>query len=250
MAYDPSTRTITVGKDEDFLLDSAEYFYDMFCKFKDLPTASDQMKDDFTNLQKWLDESSRQSGSDYKPHLRKAWQAYLAVGVAPSFELQPLFDSKKNNELAKGKPPVKIMDIFDRMLATDKDIAIKRQADIEHDKRLIESALKNFPKANNQKEPESIGVRLQKIVQLLSVRYKTKFSTRVARELLVHGIIGAFLSFIGFGFAINNNGRMEFSVFFGEGGVIAALLIWLGIALIIRSIVILFTPYKEWLNGK
>jgi len=79
---------------------------------------------------------------------------------------------------------------------------------------------------------------------------KTKCSTKAARKLLVHGIIGIFLSFIGFGFAINNNGMMEFSLFFGEGGIIAALLIWAGIALVIRSIVILFTPYNEWLNGK
>lgn len=80
--------------------------------------------------------------------------------------------------------------------------------------------------------------------------WKEKFSTKAKRVTLVHGAMGVFLSFIGFGFAINNNGRMEFSLLFGEGGIIAALLIWLGVVLVIRSILILLTPYQEWLNGK
>jgi hypothetical protein len=66
--------------------------------------------------------------------INAAWQAYLATGSAPSVTLQPAFDyahRKWGKTRTSDKPPTYVMDVFDRMLATDQEIAHKRSLDVK-----------------------------------------------------------------------------------------------------------------------
>lgn len=68
--------------------------------------------------------------------INAGWQAYLATGLAPSVSLQPAFDyahGKWGKTKTVDKPPTYVMDAFDRMLATDKEIAYKRALDVKAD---------------------------------------------------------------------------------------------------------------------
>jgi hypothetical protein len=151
MAFDKKTNTITVGENSDFLVDSGVFFLDMLRKNSlaaDAPTA---IKDDWSTVKNWLGFDNNITSSE-EEKLSKAWKSYLAIGCAPSFKLQSAFDQYAQQYKESGysfkehKAPSEVMDVFDRLLATDSEISAKRNHDWAEEKRKLDAVFKNFPK--------------------------------------------------------------------------------------------------------
>ena len=85
--------------------------------------------------------------------LKPALQAYIVRGLAPSKELQPAFDTirrmvtNKAEDMDQSKVPEAIFDAFDKILATDEQIAAYKGKNQTH-KSLLQT------KRNNLKEPK------------------------------------------------------------------------------------------------
>ena len=149
MAYDRKTHTITVGKESDFLMDSGIAFIDDLKMDSEHGDAPSSLVDDWKIIEKWLGCAGRQLTKEDNEKIGKAWRAYLAVGVAPSDKLQPVFTSFSNQYQREGlayvadKPPTEVMDVFDRLLATDAEIKKKRARDIDSERKRFEAILQN-----------------------------------------------------------------------------------------------------------
>jgi hypothetical protein len=132
MAFDKNTNTITLDASSDFLVDSGVFFIHMLRKAAlagDAPTG--QLKD-WQVIEKWLGCLGGNITSVQEEKIGKGWKAYLAIGLAPSFKLQEAFDFYEKYYKDVGysykddKPPTEVMDVFDRLLATDKEIGAKK----------------------------------------------------------------------------------------------------------------------------
>jgi hypothetical protein len=94
---------------------------------------------DWKVIERWLGCTGRDLTSIDDERIGKAWKAYIAIGVAPSFELQPTFDTLSDQYKQQGysfksdKPPTEVMDVFDRFLASDADIKAKKAKDYSED---------------------------------------------------------------------------------------------------------------------
>ena len=135
MAYDADTKTITIGLGSDFMVDSGVHFVHVH---RDIALKNDApvgIRRDWSILQDWLGCAGRPLNETDDENVRLAWMGYYAVGVAPSFNLQPAFDlfATQHDVTAykKHRPPTAIMDVFDRMQASDEEIAKKRAHDID-----------------------------------------------------------------------------------------------------------------------
>jgi len=150
MGYDRDSRTITLSPDSDLLADSGLHF---ICTYRDIARKEDapaSIKRDWQVLEEWLGCSGRELNNEDERSIRLAWLGYYAAGLAPSFALQPALDvfaaTHNVKEHLRHKPPRHIMDVFDRMQATDEDIAKKRTHDVEEEKKKVEAALSSIPK--------------------------------------------------------------------------------------------------------
>jgi hypothetical protein len=134
MGYDSDTETITVGPGSDFMADSGVHFVHVHRDIALKKDAPEGIRRDWATLQDWLGCAGRPLNETDDENIRLAWMGYYAVGLAPSFNLQPAFDmfATQHDVTAykKHKPPTAIMDVFDRMQASDADIAKKRAHDI------------------------------------------------------------------------------------------------------------------------
>lgn len=96
--------------------------------------APDGTRKDWEAVQGWL--GTAELSPEHEEAVNRAWLTYLSIGVAPSIELQPTFDGISAQFKAAGKnlivdrPPQRIMEVFDRLLATDSQISHKRRLDI------------------------------------------------------------------------------------------------------------------------
>lgn len=100
------------------------------------------MKRDWFILAAWLGHSGGQLTKEQKQKIAEAWTAYLAIGLAPSHTLQKNFDhfaAEVAGEIAS-KPPTEIMNVFDRMLASDEEIKTKRESDLREERRNFQRA--------------------------------------------------------------------------------------------------------------
>jgi len=97
--------------------------------------AAQRTKDTWDILDKWLGLDGKEFGPELHSKVNKAYDAYLAIGIAPSTKLQPKFDEASQDlkseayNLRPHKPPPEVIRAFDRMLATDEAIKAKREAD-------------------------------------------------------------------------------------------------------------------------
>jgi hypothetical protein len=150
MGYNRDSRTITVGPDSDFLADSGLHFIYTYRDIAHKEDAPASIKRDWQVLEEWLGCLGRELSKEDERIIRSAWLGYYAVGLAPSFELQPAFDhfatTHNVKEHLKNKPPTFIMDVFDRMQATDDDIAKKREHDVEEENKKKIAAPSSMPK--------------------------------------------------------------------------------------------------------
>jgi hypothetical protein len=150
MAFDPNENIITVGEEEDFLADSGKFFITMLKKNSSDPGlkagAGDRLRRDWTIIETWLGCAGRELNQNDFDKIGKAWKAYIAIGLAPAFKLQESFDQFSEKYKQEGysfkedKAPTEVMDVFDRLMASDEEIELKRQSDIEKDKAKLKEA--------------------------------------------------------------------------------------------------------------
>lgn len=111
------------------------------------PDAPLDVKADWKVIEGWLDCGDRAFTENDREKIRKAWHAYVAIGLAPSSHLQPVFDAM-SDELKHDDPPYKdskvpteVIDVFGRLLATDLEIKKKRASDIASTKARLQPAI-------------------------------------------------------------------------------------------------------------
>lgn len=168
MSYDPKTRTITVEEGDSeiqFLADSGKYFVSTIREMA-LSEGTEEIKPIWNVLEDWLECSGRTLNETDLDKIERAWKAYISIGLAPSHRLQEAFDSFSNIRRAEGydfkhdKPPTKVMDAFDKMLATDNEIAEKSKADVEKE---AEEFSKIFRKFRSNARKTGISVEARKV---------------------------------------------------------------------------------------
>ena len=151
MTYDSKTQTVSVDSNSDFLSDSGAFFINMLRDLARTPDANQSIKNDWSVIEEWLGSSGRDlTPQDYE-QVGRAWRAYYAIGVAPSHSLQKEFDAFSAKYKATGqsfdkdKAPTKVMDVFDRLLASDADIKAKQEADWAAEKDKLAQTFSGIP---------------------------------------------------------------------------------------------------------
>ena len=157
MGYDVNTKTIIVENDDDaigtkFQGDSAVHWvsvYTSIYKNEDKPPPI-KIKKDTEILFNWLGQEIGVLNKSSIDKLKSAWIAYLSIGFPPTDALQESFDlyskSPGAEQRSKNRPPQEIMDVFDRMLASEEDIKERRDRVFGEEKRKIEAVFKKFKK--------------------------------------------------------------------------------------------------------
>lgn len=125
MTFDRATNTIGVGPGSDFVADSGAFFVTVV--LRDSATKLDaplQIKRDWGVIEQWLGSKDRGVTKADELRVAKAWRAYIALGIAPSEALRPVFRSlSKVSEEERTKfladiPPPEVLEVFERLLAT------------------------------------------------------------------------------------------------------------------------------------
>lgn len=110
----------------------------------------EELRTDWELLEQWLNCGSGPFTPGHVESITVAWRAYLAIGLAPSENLQSVFDLVSANlkrtdpDCKRHRPPTEVMDVFDRMLATRPEIEKKRAADTIAESERIKAALGCF----------------------------------------------------------------------------------------------------------
>ena len=101
------------------------------------PDSPPGVKRDWFTVAAWLGHKGGVFTKDQRQQIIEGWTAYIAIGLAPSAELQPIFDSVSNGLENGGSepPPKEVMDVFDRLLATDVQIREKRASDLKAERK-------------------------------------------------------------------------------------------------------------------
>ena len=93
-------------------------------------------------IQSWLGAQGSSLTPEELDRFRVGWKAYIARVVAPSRRLQRAFDSMSRSLLSsepdcrQHKPPIVVLEAFDRLLASDAEIREKRHTDSKDTKAL------------------------------------------------------------------------------------------------------------------
>ena len=101
------------------------------------PNASVAVQTDWVVIQSWLGAQGSSLTPEELDRFRVGWKAYIAQGVAPSLKLQRTFETISRTlrfsdpDCHQHKPPIVVMDAFDRLLASDAEIRDKRLRDSE-----------------------------------------------------------------------------------------------------------------------
>jgi hypothetical protein len=133
-SYNPKERLIKLFSQRDkstFMHESAHFFLDVFGDSAQLDNASDKLKADYAAVLKYLGVEKRED-IKVKQHEKfaRSFEAYLREGKSPSLALKKAFNSYKK-WLTKIYPMAAQLDaqltpeirgVFDRMLATEKEI--------------------------------------------------------------------------------------------------------------------------------
>ncbi len=117
---------------------------------------SPQTAADWAELRAWLGSGNDALSPAAVEKLNRAWRGYLAAGIAPSLKLQPSFrhyaEQAKSTSLPIESPPSSVTGVFDRMLASDADIRVKR---------LLDGKSSHVPPAGVPKTPQHDWWRAQ-----------------------------------------------------------------------------------------
>jgi len=157
LAFNSKTNTIIVDDNSDFLVDSGLFFIHQMRKMAMEENPPARVLSDWKVIEEWLGCSGNQLSKEHEATISKAWKAYIAIGLAPSFELQEAFDSFSKQYLEAGysykedKAPTEVMNVFDRLLATAEQLSAKRKHDWAEEKKRLEGALKGLKKKPSMK---------------------------------------------------------------------------------------------------
>jgi hypothetical protein len=152
MVFDSDTSAITFGKKPDFTADSGLFFIKTLRALSKAGNSSHELTADWKIIEKWLGCEGRGITKDDENRISKAWGSYIGQGLAPSFDLQPTFDmfSKQYKDTGcsfkEDKPPADVIEVFDRLLATDDELKAKRIHDLDKEQKKLKKILK--PKKN------------------------------------------------------------------------------------------------------
>lgn len=141
------SRIITVSSDTSFLIEMSKVWLTELQQDSRGPDAPESLRRDWGIVAKWLDHASNDLSDNSLKKFEKAWMAYIAIGVAPSLTLQPIFDDlarKIGEPSTADRAPTEVMDVFDRLLATDKEIELKRALDLEIEKAKLRQIFDEF----------------------------------------------------------------------------------------------------------
>lgn len=142
-------RVIKVKNEDDFLRQSGVMFLDLLRETASHPHGSEGSRKDWAVVARWIGHSSGELTAEQSDKLERAWIAYLAIGVAPSADLQEGF-SMFAQQLAgadmRDRPPTEVMDVFDRLMASDAEIKAKRAADMKRTKAELRPLLDSLYK--------------------------------------------------------------------------------------------------------
>lgn len=127
-------KTINFTDEADLLRQSGMMFLSELRAVGSSPEAPEGMRKDWTIVAEWLEHTSGDLTSQQSEKLEKAWIAYLAIGLAPSVELQSAFQHYSEqfpDQNKADRAPTAVMNVFDRLLATDAQIKLKRTSDLK-----------------------------------------------------------------------------------------------------------------------
>ena len=140
-------------------LDTGIFFVDTLRDLASEVDTPQRVKADWDVIQQWLGNDAALLTTEHKKRVRDGWKAYIAIGLAPNDKLQDTFDLLSAALLAteptckNQRPPTEVMDVFDRLLASDTEIAQKRAKDIAAEKERIRPALVRLSAtASNKKD--------------------------------------------------------------------------------------------------
>lgn len=146
--YTPAERMITLfgtADESTFMHESGHYFLDIMTDVAGRADAPEQIRADIQTLMDWfglkdLNEwkgLSLEEKRQFHEQFARGFERYLRDGEAPSSKLEAIFKQfkdwlisiyKSSQDLDVELTP-EVRDVYDRMLATDKEIAAKREAD-------------------------------------------------------------------------------------------------------------------------
>lgn len=144
-------RTIWIGPNNHFMVESGLMFVDQLRTDSTLQEAPQSMRDDWATIAKWLGWTQGEFTAAQSEKIKSACTHYFTIGLAPSIKLQEQFDSlaRELKDWPKGeRPPTEIMNAFDRMMATDEDIAEKRKLDLEAEAKRFQPLFAKASKPN------------------------------------------------------------------------------------------------------
>jgi nitroreductase len=146
-------KTINVTDEASLLKSSGMKFLGELRQDGARPDAPESMRNDWGVVAGWLGHSAGELSAFQSDKLERAWVAYLAIGLAPSFELQSAFShySEQFSDVPKSdRAPTEVMNVFDRLLATDDKIKAKRAADWKAEEERFRPL---FAKLKGEKQP-------------------------------------------------------------------------------------------------
>ena len=118
-------------------VDAGVFYVKTLADMASKPNAAVGVQADWVVIQSWLGAQGSTLTPEELDRFRVGWKAYIARGVAPSRRLQRTFDAMSRTLLASDpdcrqhKPPIVVLEAFDRLLASDAEIRDKRLTDAE-----------------------------------------------------------------------------------------------------------------------
>ena len=164
MTYDRKSRTINLDPGSDFMADSGVLFITMLRDLAKDPSAKQSARNDWKVIEEWLGCEGRELTPEDDEKIGKSWRAYLAIGVAPSHDLQPAYDQISKDYKASGqydpkdKPPESVMDVFDRLQATEDEIKRKKSWDWSEDNPEMKKLADAIRKVSSHSKPSATRV--------------------------------------------------------------------------------------------
>lgn len=172
MSVDRKTNTITFRDEPEFIVDMGARFATVLRDDASAPNAPNAPKgvvDDWKIVESWLSCAGRELTENDYQKIGNAWLSYVARGIGPSLALESMFKEFSRKSREQGwkteKVPSNLVRVFDRMLATDKEIIEKQALDAHRFASVVRTL------GPDQQQPAvslEVGSRLKKTLNSLS----------------------------------------------------------------------------------
>ena len=118
-------------------VDAGVFYVKTLADMANKPNAAVSARADWMVIRSWLGAQGSALTPDELDRFRLGWKAYIAQGVAPSLKLKRTFETISRTlrvsdpDCHQHKPPIVVMDAFDRLLASDAEIREKRSTNAQ-----------------------------------------------------------------------------------------------------------------------